>query len=315
MLYIADTNNCRIRRVDPSGIITTVAGYNAVASISCGSSGDGLTAVSALLYYPKGIFFDTYNNMYIADTSNHKIRKVVSYCYSGCTNIINTFAGTGVASFTDGMAATSATLNGPSSVVVDSVGNVFISDTNNQRIRKVFITGSISTFAGTGTAGYDGDNVLGAGASKINTPMGICVDSSDAVYVADSGNNVIRKIVFALSRPTGQPTSEPTSQPTVQPSGEPTRQPTMQPSRQPTSCPTMQPSRQPSGRPSHQPSRQPTSRPTTQPTSKPSCQPTCQPTMQPTQQPISHPTMQPSRYVYSLLFACNQVLLHLPTFN
>lgn len=240
VLYIADTQNCRIRRVDPSGIITAVAG----SSISsCGSTGDSGTATSALLKYPRGIFFDTSNNMYIADTSNHKIRKVSNYCYSGCTNIISTFAGTGTASFTDGMAASSATLNGPTKVVVDSIGNVFISDTNNQRIRKVFTTGTISTFAGTGTAGYDGDYVLGAGASKINTPMGICVDSLDAVYVADYGNNVIRKIIFALSRPTGQPSSEPTNQPTVVPSSEPSRQPTMQPSRQPTSRPTMQPSR------------------------------------------------------------------------
>ena len=288
VLYIADTNNCRIRRVDPSGIITTVAGYNGAVTtvLPCGATGDTLTATSALLNSPKGVFFDKFNNMYIADSGNNKIRKVKNYCYSGCSNIIKTFAGTGVASFTDGMAATSATLNNPTSVVVDSSGNVVIADTNNHRIRKVFnATGTIGTFAGAGTAGYDGDYVLGAGMSKINAPLGMCIDSWDVVYVADSGNNVIRKIVFALSRPTSQPTTEPTNQPTVQPSCVPTLQPSMQPSRQPTNRPTMQPSRQPSNQPTMQPSLLPTSRPS----------------RQPTQQPTQHPSQQPSGHNSSLV--------------
>ena len=298
VLYIADTNNCRIRRVDPSGIITTVAGYNGAVTtvLPCGATGDTLTATSALLNSPKGVFFDKFNNMYIADSGNNKIRKVKNYCYSGCSNIIKTFAGTGVASFTDGMAATSATLNNPTSVVVDSSGNVVIADTNNHRIRKVFnATGTIGTFAGAGTAGYDGDYVLGAGMSKINAPLGMCIDSWDVVYVADSGNNVIRKIVFALSRPTSQPTTEPTNQPTVQPSCVPTLQPSMQPSRQPTNRPTMQPSRQPTNHPTIQPTQLPSSRPSRQPTVQPSCLPTLQPSMQPSRQPTNRPTMQPSR--------------------
>ena len=125
VLHIADTYNCRIRRVDPSGIISTVAGYNgAVSGISCGSTGDSTsTATSALLNLPTSIFFDQSNNMYVADFANNKIRKVLSYCYSGCSNIITTLAGTGAASYAgDGGAATSAALNNPYSVVVDSTG-------------------------------------------------------------------------------------------------------------------------------------------------------------------------------------------------
>ena len=111
--------------MDPSGIISTVAGYNgAVSGISCGSTGDSTsTATSALLNLPTSVFFDQSNNMYIADFANHKIRKVLSYCYSGCANIITTLAGTGTASFIDGVAPTSAALNNPYSVVVDSTGN------------------------------------------------------------------------------------------------------------------------------------------------------------------------------------------------
>ena len=307
VLYIADTNICRIRRVDPSGIITTIAGYNGVmTTISCGSTaGDTSTATSALLNLPKSVFFDTSNNMYIADSGNNKIRKVTNYCYSGCSNIIQTFAGTGTASSTgDGMAATSAGLNNPYGVVVDSSGNVFISDLGNQRIRKIYTsTGLIGTYVGTGTAGFDGDYVKPSGLSKINNPAGMSIDLFGVVYVADSGNHVIRKIVYVQSHPTGQPTSLPSMQPSQQPSVQPSRQPTNQPSQQPSQRPTVQPSRQPSeqpstvptGQPSSQPSQQPSEQPTMRPSQQPTSQPSQQPSQQPTTQPSGQPTQQPTR--------------------
>ena len=300
VLYIADTSNCRIRRVSPSGMIETIAGYNgAVNGISCGSTGDSSTATSALLNLPSSVYFDTSNNMYIADTSNHKIRKVAHYCYSGCTNIIKTLAGTGIASFSgDGGAPTSATLNNPYSVVVDSGNNVFISDPGNQRIRKVYnSTGLMGTFAGTGTAGYDGDYVKPSGMSKMNNPGGLCIDASkynSAVYLADTGSHAIRAIVYVQSHPTGQPTTVPTMQPSQQPSEQPSRLPTRQPSSLPTQQPTAQPSRQPTQQPSTEPTSQPSSRPSRQPSSQPSQQPSQQPTSQPSSIPSSQPTMQPS---------------------
>ena len=180
-VYIADNYNHRIRKIDSSGIITTIAGTGAY-----GYSGDGLAATSSQLSYPYGITIYS-GNLYIADTGNQRIRKIDS------SGIITTLAGTGVGVFSgDGALATNAELSSPIGIAVDS-GNVYISDNNNHRIRKIDSSGIIRTIAGTGTGGFSGDGELATNAN-LGSPRGITVDSSGNLYIADIGNRRIRKV-------------------------------------------------------------------------------------------------------------------------
>ena len=182
-VYIADTDNNKIRMVTSTGIIKTFAGTGVF-----GSSGDGGAATSAQLYGPWGVAVDIFGNVYIADSSNNKIRKV------GSTGTITTFAGTGVGgSSGDGGAATSAQLYWPSGISVDISGNVYIADTYNNKIRKVTSTGIITTIAGTGTYGSSGDGGA-ATSAQFFYPVGVSVDISGIVYIADNGNNKIRMV-------------------------------------------------------------------------------------------------------------------------
>jgi sugar lactone lactonase YvrE len=146
-LYIADTNNHRIRRVNPAGVITTVAGTG-----TAGIGGDGGPATSARLSSPLGIAVDLGGNLYIADSGNHRVRQVTA------AGVITTVAGTGtVGSSGDGGPATSAQLRSPNGVAVDAAGILYIADSYNNRIRQVTSAGIIVTVAGTGTEGYGGD--------------------------------------------------------------------------------------------------------------------------------------------------------------
>jgi len=182
-LYIADLSNHRIRKVDTDGIITTIAG-NGSASFS----GDGADATSAALNSPIYVTVDNNGNLYIADRDNHRIRKVST------DGIISTIAGTSSAGFSgDGAAATSASLYQPSGVSIDSSGNLYIADRNNRRIRKVSMDGTISTVAGTGSAGFNGDGGAATSASLYN-PYGVTVDVSGNLYIADYNNHRIRKV-------------------------------------------------------------------------------------------------------------------------
>ena len=142
---------CIVRKITVStGIVNRVAGTN----YGCSYGGDGGAASSANLNYPLGVAIDISGNLYIADTASNRIRKVAA-----STGIINTFAGTGSTSFTDNVQATAATLYNPTGVSLDSSVNVYVADYGNNRIRKITAsTGVISTIAGTGTAGYSGDN-------------------------------------------------------------------------------------------------------------------------------------------------------------
>jgi uncharacterized protein (TIGR03437 family) len=179
-LYIADTDNNRIRKVS-GGTIATVAGTG-----STGSTGDNGRATSATLTYPYGVAVDSAGNIYIADTGNNRIRKVSN-------GTITTVAGTGVSgSNGDGGPAINATFNNPQRVAVDAIGNLYISDTGNHRIRKVS-NGTITTVAGTGTPGYSGD--FGpASSAALDQPMGIAVDGAGNLLIADSLNERIRMV-------------------------------------------------------------------------------------------------------------------------
>lgn len=182
-LYIAESGNLRIRKVNTSGIISTFAGNGTL-----GYSGDGAAATLAQLNYPTGVAVDAAGNVYIGDQGNNCIRKV------NTGGIISTIAGNGINGYSgDGAAATLAMLSTPAGVAVDAVGNVYISDLNNQRIRKVNTSGIITTIAGTGVAGYSGDGNA-ATLAQVNQPAGIAVDTGGNVYLADFSNNCIRKI-------------------------------------------------------------------------------------------------------------------------
>ena len=158
-----------------SNVITTIAGSSDVGSYT----GDGSVATSATLNNPKGVAIDSSGNFYIADYDNYRIRKVTV-----STGIITTIAGTGIATYSgDTGQGTSAALNLPHGVNLDSSGNVYVADSYNNRIRKVTLsTGIITTVAGSSTSGsYSGDNGQ-ATSAKLNSPTGIAVDSTGISY-------------------------------------------------------------------------------------------------------------------------------------
>jgi uncharacterized protein (TIGR03437 family) len=174
-VYIADTDNSRVRKVS-NGVITTVAG-----SGMGGQSGDNGPATSAELESPSGIAVDAAGNLYIADLG--RVRKVSN-------GVITTVAGGGTLSG-DNVSATSAWLD-PSGIAVDAAGNLYIADTDHNRIRKV-ANGAITTVAGNGTEGYSGDNGP-ATSAQLDWPTGVAVDSGGTLYIADWGNSCIRKV-------------------------------------------------------------------------------------------------------------------------
>ncbi len=183
-LFIANESSHRIRKVTPGGSITTVAGDG-----TQGFGGDGGAATDAQLKVPAGVAFDGAGNLFIADYFNHRIRKVTP------GGIITTVAGTtdGAGFSGDGGAATAAQLYEPFGVAFDADGNLFITDRGNHRIRKVTPGGSITTVAGTGTSGFSGDGGA-ATAAQLNRPSGVAVDSDGNLFIADQGNNRIRKV-------------------------------------------------------------------------------------------------------------------------
>jgi sugar lactone lactonase YvrE len=185
-LYIADSGNNRIRKVDLAGNISTIAGTGVF-----GYSGDGGPAINAQISFSTGIVVDASDNIYIANF-NGRVRKITP----GGT--ISTFAGNGNAGFSgDGGAATAAQLDFPAGIAFDASGNAYIADSGNNRIRKVTPGGIISTFAGTGVSGFSGDGGL-ANLAKFNTPWAISISATDNIFVTDPFNNRIRKITCAL---------------------------------------------------------------------------------------------------------------------
>ena len=206
-VFIADTDNSVIREVAVStGTITTVAGVYYPSNQACNDSGDGGPATSAQLCRPGGVFVDGSGDIFIADTENSVIREVVA-----ATGKIQTVAGNaalGAGYSGDGLAATSAQLNLPNGLFVDSSGNIFIADTYNSVIREVVAaTGTIQTVAGsyyaygtpaTPTCLFSGDGSAPTTA-QLCLPSAVSVDSSGDIFIADTGNAVIREVAAATA--------------------------------------------------------------------------------------------------------------------
>jgi hypothetical protein len=182
-VYITDSNNHRIRKVAPGGIITTICGQS-----SSGFFGNGILATSASLNNPTGITIDAAGNIYFCDSGNSAIRKI------NTSGIITTLAGNGIGSYSgDGGPAVSATLSNPKGISVDGSGNIYIADYSNNCIRKISSTGTITTIAGNGSPGFSGDGGL-AVSSQLSLPEAVLVDASGNIYISDSFNHRVREI-------------------------------------------------------------------------------------------------------------------------
>ncbi|MFI1252553.1 NHL repeat-containing protein [Streptomyces netropsis] len=186
-LYLADYWNHRIRKVSPDGIITTVAGTG-----EPGHGGDGGPADRALFNEPRGLALDGRGNLYVAEWKGHRVRRIAP------DGVITTVAGTGEPGFgADGVPATTGALRNPIDVAVDGTGHLYIADCWTHRVRRVAPDGVITTVAGTGRPGYDGDGGP-ATATRLHQPRGVDLDGSGNLYIADSLNQRVR-----LLTPTG----------------------------------------------------------------------------------------------------------------
>jgi len=192
-LYVADSGNHAIRRIAKDGTITTIAGRGVR-----GFSGDGGRATSARLNTPTGVAFDSRGNLYIADTLNHRVRKVnragtiATIAGSGALSTVS--HGTGGFGFSgDGGPAVLAQLSIPEGVAVDSRGNVYIADTGNDRIRKVDTKGIIRTIAGTGKHSYSGDG-RPAVRANLYAPVGLAVGPGGSLYFSERDHHAVRMI-------------------------------------------------------------------------------------------------------------------------
>ena len=182
--YVADTFNNRIRKITPSGLVSTFAGSSAGFLDGQGTA--------AQFYRPSGVAIDSSGNLYVADTFNNRIRKITS------SGLVSTFAGSGTAAYLDGQ-GTAAQFYRPSGVAVDSGDNVYVADRVNHKIRKITPDGLVSTFAGSSPGSLDGQGT----AARFYNPYGVAIDSGGNLYVADGYNDRIRKITTSCSQPTG----------------------------------------------------------------------------------------------------------------
>lgn len=176
-VYVADSHNNRIRKVSREGLVTTFAG----TGVQGFADGPGATAK---FYNPRGVALDAAGNLYVADLTNNLIRKI------NPEGVVTTFAGSGATGAADGK-GTTASFNSPYDVAVDIIGNVYVADTHNNLIRKINRGGVVSTLAGSGAKGAaDGKGSV----ASFDTPIGLGLDASGNIYVADRNNNKIRKV-------------------------------------------------------------------------------------------------------------------------
>lgn len=179
-VYVSDTSNNTIRKITPAGVVTTLAGTPGIRGHADG------TGTMASFYSPSGVATDRAGNVYVADSNNHTIRKITP------AGVVTTLAGTaGIRGHADGT-GTVASFVYPKGIATDSTGNVYVSDTLNQTIRKITPSGVVTTLAGTD--GLFGSTDGAGAAARFNSPSGIATDSVGNVYVADYGNSSIRKI-------------------------------------------------------------------------------------------------------------------------
>ena len=184
-VYIADTGNNRIRRISSAGIINTIAGKDTTAGLFL----DDTTATVATLKAPHGLYVDRANNVYIADTDHHRIRKLTA-----TDSTLTTIAGNGSPGFSgDGDLPTNARLAFPTSVAVDTFGTVYIADRFNHRIRRINPSGNITTIAGRGSVAFSGD-AAAANRAELASPSGLYL-SGDTLFFVDQGNQRLRKIL------------------------------------------------------------------------------------------------------------------------
>ncbi|MDP9049899.1 MAG: Ig-like domain repeat protein [Acidobacteriota bacterium] len=184
-LYFAETGNHVVRKFSTAGVTTTAAGTGVQ-----GFAGDGAAAVAAELDSPAGLAIGATGDLFIADTHNHRVRKVAA-----ATGIISTVAGTGAAAFSgDGGAATAARLDLPTALAIDAAGDVYVADTDNYRVRMIAAgTGVITTVAGDGVERFAGDGGP-ATAASIDSPNGLAVDAAGNLYIADTHNGRVREV-------------------------------------------------------------------------------------------------------------------------
>lgn len=184
-LFVSDTGNHRVRKVNSSGVITTAAGTGAA-----GFSGDGGPGTSAQLNSPRQLASDPAGNMFVADSGNHRVRRL-----DAATGVITTVAGDGTAGFSgDGGPAAAARLSSPQGVAeFGASGDVFIADTGNHRVRKVSWDGVITTVAGTGAAASTGDGGPAASAS-LNAPTGLALDPVGNLFIVEQGGHRVRRV-------------------------------------------------------------------------------------------------------------------------
>jgi len=176
-VYVADNGNNAIRKITPKGVVTTLAGSG------IRGSSDGIGG-AATFNQPQTLTVDGSGNIFVADRGNNLIRKITP------DGVVTTIAGTGTAGSANGI-GTAASFNGPAGITIDASGNLYIGDSNNNLIRKITPAGTVSTLAGTGSAGAGNGSLT---AATFNSPQGVVADMYGRIYVADTGNSLIRVI-------------------------------------------------------------------------------------------------------------------------
>ncbi len=183
-VYLSDTGNHRIRKITVAdSVISRIGGAS-----TAGAGADGPDALQSALRLPYGVAVDRNGVVYFSDTGNHRIRKIST------SGAIETIAGTGSAGFSgDGGPATSARLSSPTGLAMDAAGNIYFADSDNHRIRHITPSGAIRTIAGTGVAGFSGDDASAISA-QLSYPVALALDSSGSIYIADQNNNRVRRL-------------------------------------------------------------------------------------------------------------------------